>query len=70
MTNVQHESGKMVPASKFGKTDASAEKLELTPEELKMGETLKVSTFCLQQADLYYVLTDTYVACQSVFQIM
>ncbi|XP_005090853.1 cytosolic 10-formyltetrahydrofolate dehydrogenase [Aplysia californica] len=41
VTNVQHQSGKMVPASKFGKEDASTQKLELTPEEVQMGVTLK-----------------------------
>ena len=42
MSQVQYASGKMIPASKFGKDDASTQKLELTCEEIKMGETLKV----------------------------
>jgi len=42
VTNVQLGSGKMLPACKFGKEDASTQKLELTPEEVQIGETLKV----------------------------
>lgn len=40
VSQVQYASGKMIPASKFGKEDASTQKLELTPEEVKMEETL------------------------------
>ena len=43
VSQVQYASGKMIPASKFGKDDASTQKLELTMDEIKMGESLKVS---------------------------
>ncbi|PVD24205.1 hypothetical protein C0Q70_14675 [Pomacea canaliculata] len=41
VSQVQFASGKMIPASKFGKTDSSAEELTLTPEEEAMATTLK-----------------------------
>ncbi|CAG5117906.1 unnamed protein product, partial [Candidula unifasciata] len=41
VSQIQHESGKMIPASKFGKEDASTQKLELTPEEEKISEKLQ-----------------------------
>uniref|UniRef100_A0A0B6ZYE6 10-formyltetrahydrofolate dehydrogenase n=1 Tax=Arion vulgaris TaxID=1028688 RepID=A0A0B6ZYE6_9EUPU len=41
VSQVQYESGKMIPASKFGKTDVSTQRLELTPEEEKITENLK-----------------------------
>ncbi|XP_059140890.1 cytosolic 10-formyltetrahydrofolate dehydrogenase-like [Physella acuta] len=41
VSQIQYASGKMIPASKFGKEDASTQKLELTPEEIEMGNGLK-----------------------------
>ncbi|XP_071083635.1 cytosolic 10-formyltetrahydrofolate dehydrogenase-like isoform X2 [Haliotis cracherodii] len=41
VSQVQLESGKMIPASKFGKDDKSTEKLELTQEEINMVTALK-----------------------------
>ena len=42
ISQVQFASGKMIPASKFGKVDVSTQELTLTPEEEAMGDTLKV----------------------------
>ena len=42
VSQVQFASGKMIPASKFGKDDVSTQELTLTPEEEAMGDTLKV----------------------------
>ena len=42
MSQVQFASGKMIPASKFGKDDSSTQELQLTPEEQAMTGTLKV----------------------------
>lgn len=44
VSQVQYSSGKMIPASKFGKEDSSTQKLELTPEEISMENNLKVNT--------------------------
>ncbi|XP_013085376.2 cytosolic 10-formyltetrahydrofolate dehydrogenase-like isoform X1 [Biomphalaria glabrata] len=41
VSQVQYSSGKMIPASKFGKEDSSTQKLELTPEEVSMENNLK-----------------------------
>ena len=42
VSQVQFESGKMINANKFGKEDAGESKLELTHEEEKMIEDMKV----------------------------
>lgn len=41
VSQVQFASGKMIPASKFGKDDSSTQELTLTPEEEGMADTLK-----------------------------
>uniref|UniRef100_A0A0L8GLQ4 10-formyltetrahydrofolate dehydrogenase n=1 Tax=Octopus bimaculoides TaxID=37653 RepID=A0A0L8GLQ4_OCTBM len=41
VSQLQLVSGKMIKASKYGKVDDSAEKLELTPEEVSMESNLK-----------------------------
>ncbi|KAK7476522.1 hypothetical protein BaRGS_00032270 [Batillaria attramentaria] len=41
VSQVQFASGKMIPASKFGKDDSSTQELKLTPEEEAMAATLK-----------------------------
>ncbi|KAH9525845.1 Cytosolic 10-formyltetrahydrofolate dehydrogenase [Bulinus truncatus] len=41
ITQVQFSSGKMIPASKFGKEDSFTQKLELTTKENEMEKTLK-----------------------------
>ncbi|CAL1526963.1 unnamed protein product [Lymnaea stagnalis] len=41
VAQVQYASGKMISASKFGKEDASTQKIELTPEELDYGNVVK-----------------------------
>lgn len=43
ITQLQHEDGKMINASKWGSTDVVV-KLELTEEELAMEEKLKVTS--------------------------
>lgn len=42
MSQVQFASGKMIPASKFGKDDSSTQELTLTAEEETMANTLRV----------------------------
>ncbi|KAL5013525.1 hypothetical protein ScPMuIL_007795 [Solemya velum] len=43
ISQIQHESGKMIRAAKFGKEDSSQSKLELTPEEVQMVTDVKES---------------------------
>lgn len=42
MKTLQLEDGKMIPAHKYGQAEEAEEKLELTEEELKMADTIKV----------------------------